>query len=80
ATRVMSSGGGEQRGTMRGELARSVMQFKSFPIAMVSRHWRRMLDTPQGLDGAPVAANRVAYAGALFASLGALGAIAYQTK
>lgn len=80
STRVMSSWGGEQRGTMRGELARSVMQFKSFPIAMVSRHWRRMLDTPQGLDGAPVAANRVAYAGALFASLGALGAIAYQTK
>jgi hypothetical protein len=80
STRVMSSWGGEQRGTMRGELARSVMQFKSFPIAMVSRHWRRMLDTPQGLDGAPVAANRVAYVGALFASLGALGAIAYQTK
>ncbi|WP_141106976.1 hypothetical protein [Herbaspirillum aquaticum] len=80
ATRVMSSGGGEQRGTMRGELARSVMQFKSFPIAMVSRHWRRMLDTPQGLEGAPIAANRMAYAGALFASLGALGAIAYQTK
>lgn len=80
ATRVLSSGGGEQRGTMRGELARSVMQFKSFPIAMVSRHWRRMMDTPQGLEGAPIAANRVAYAGALFASLGALGAIAYQTK
>ncbi|MCI1005204.1 hypothetical protein [Herbaspirillum sp. C7C8] len=80
ATRTLSSGGGEQRGTMRGELARSVMQFKSFPIAMVSRHWRRMMETPQGLEGAPVAANRVAYAGALFASLGVLGAIAYQTK
>ncbi|AYR23030.1 hypothetical protein RC54_03990 [Herbaspirillum rubrisubalbicans] len=80
ATRTLSSGGGEQRGTMRGELARSVMQFKSFPIAMVSRHWRRMMDTPQGLEGAPIAANRVAYAGALFASLGMLGAIAYQTK
>ncbi|WP_443115488.1 hypothetical protein [Herbaspirillum seropedicae] len=80
ATRTMSSGGGEQRGTVRGELARSVMQFKSFPIAMVSRHWRRMMETPQGLEGAPIAANRVAYAGALFASLGVLGAIAYQTK
>ncbi|MBG7619352.1 hypothetical protein I5R65_07740 [Herbaspirillum sp. AP02] len=80
ATRTLSSGSGEQRGTMRGELARSVMQFKSFPIAMVSRHWRRMMETPQGLEGAPIAANRVAYAGALFASLGVLGAIAYQTK
>lgn len=79
-TKVMSSGGGSQRGTMRGELARSVMQFKSFPIAMISRHWRRMLETPQGLEGAPIAANRVAYFGALFASLAGLGAIAYQTK
>ncbi|HEU6453995.1 MAG TPA: hypothetical protein VN201_00870, partial [Roseateles sp.] len=80
ATKVAASLGGTQAGTIRGELARSVMQFKSFPIAMVSRHWRRMLDTPQGLEGAPATANRLAYAGAMMVSLTALGAIAYQTK
>ncbi len=80
ATRAITSGGGAQRGTFPGELFRSVTQFKSFPIAMISRHWRRMLETPQGLQGAPVAANRVVYAGAMLVSLTALGAIAFQTK
>lgn len=80
STRVWASGGGTQSGTIRGELARAVMQFKSFPIAMMSRHWRRMADTPQGLQGAPVTANRLAYGGAMMVSLTALGAIAYQVK
>jgi hypothetical protein len=80
ATRVMTSGAGLQRGTVRGELARSVMQFKSFPIAMISRHWGRILETPAGMEGAPMIANPVAYAAALTVSLTALGAIAYQTK
>lgn len=72
--------GGNQRGTVRGELWRSVMQFKSFPLAMMSRHWRRMLEMPQGLDGAPAISNRLAYAAALGLSLTALGAIAFQSK
>lgn len=80
ATKTMTSGGGESRGTVRGELARSVMQFKSFPIAMISRHWRRMLESPQGLDGAPAVANRLAYGAAMMVSLTALGAIAFQNK
>lgn len=80
ATRAITSGGGMQRGTLPGELARSVAQFKSFPIAMVSRHWRRMLDTPQGLEGSPIVANRLMYAGAMMVSLSAIGAIAFQTK
>jgi len=80
ATRALSSGGGLAAGTARGELARSAMQFKSFPIAMISRHWRRMLDAPQGLDGAPAMANRLMYGAALMTSLTALGAIAYQNK
>lgn len=80
ATRVWASGGGTQSGTVRGEMARAVMQFKSFPVAMMSRHWRRMLETPQGMEGAPVPANRLAYAGAMMVSLTALGAIAFQTK
>jgi hypothetical protein len=79
ATKLAASAGGMQRGTLRGEMARSVMQFKSFPIAMVSRHWRRMLDM-QAPDGGPAYANRLAYAGAMLASLTALGAVAFQTK
>ncbi|MEC5164068.1 hypothetical protein [Janthinobacterium sp. CG_S6] len=80
ATRAMASGGGLSRGTVRGELARSVMQFKSFPIAMISRHWRRMMEAPQGLDGAPVLGNRLMYGAAMMTSLTALGAVAFQTK
>jgi hypothetical protein len=81
ATKTMASGGAMQRGTVRGELARSAMQFKSFPIAMISRHWRRMLEAPQVSDGsAPVLANRVAYSGALLLTTTALGAIALQAK
>lgn len=80
AARVMGTAGGTQAGTIRGEAARAMMQFKSFPIAMISRHFRRMLETPQGLEGAPMLANRLAYAGAMMVSLTALGAIAFQTK
>lgn len=80
ATRAIVTAGGSQRGTIDGELWRATAQFKSFPIAMISRHWRRMLETPQGLEGAPVTANRAAYFGALMVSLTALGAVAFQTK
>lgn len=80
STKALQSGGGQQRGTIRGELARSVMQFKSFPVAMISRHWRRMLDAPQGLQGAPMAANRLMYGAAMMTSLTMLGAVAYQMK
>ena len=78
-TRAITTGGGMQAGTAGGELARSMAQFKSFPIAMLSRHWRRILDTPE-LDGRPMAANRLAYAGALLGLSTALGAIAFQSK
>jgi hypothetical protein len=80
ATRAIVTAGASQRGTIDGELWRSVAQFKSFPIAMMSRHWRRMLETPQGMEGAPVTANRLAYAGAMMVSLTALGAVAFQTR
>lgn len=80
ATRAITTGGGTQRGTINGELMRATAQFKSFPLAMISRHWRRMLETPQDLQGAPVMANRLAYSGAMMVSLTALGAIAFQTK
>lgn len=79
-TRAITTAGGSRAGTIDGELWRAVMQFKSFPIAMVSRHWRRMLETPQGMEGAPMLANRLAYSGAMMVSLTALGAIAFQSK
>ncbi|SDV49183.1 hypothetical protein [Chitinasiproducens palmae] len=80
ATRVVTTGGGAQRGTIRGELARAVMQFKAFPISLISRHWRRMLNTPQGLEGAPILANRLAYGAAFMTSATALGAIVAQVQ
>jgi len=80
ATRAIATAGDSQAGTIPGELWRAVAQFKSFPIAMISRHWMRMLETPQDLQGAPVVANRLAYSGALLMSLTALGAIAFQAK
>lgn len=81
ATKAIASGGASQRGTVRGELWRSIMQFKSFPIAMVSRHWRRVLDMPKVTDGsAPLLANRAVYAGAMLVSTTALGALAVQLK
>lgn len=80
ASKGYASAGGVARGTVKGELARAVMQFKSFPVAMVSRHWRRMLDAPKGLDGAPKLANRLAYGAAMMVTTTALGGIAYQGK
>ena len=90
ATRAIVTGGGRPAGTKSGELFRSVAQFKSFPIAMVTRHWRRILETPQGLEGAPAgfgadsAAGATANRTALFAALALsgmlLGAVVLQTK
>ena len=81
ATKAIASGGGMKRGTIPGELARSMMQFKSFPIAMISRHWRRMLETPTITDGsAPIMANKLVYSGAMLLTTTALGAIALQAK
>lgn len=80
ATKAIQTWGGQQSGTVTGELARLVMQFKSFPIAMLTRHWRRMLEGDRGLDGAPLAANRVAYASAMALTSVALGSIAFQAK
>lgn len=87
ATKVLVTGGSAQRGTVKGELARSVMQFKSFPVAMISRHWNRMLEMPKVTDGSapggfngPPLANRLLYAGGILASTTMLGMIAYQAK
>lgn len=80
ATRAISTWGGQQAGTWGGELARTVMQFKSFPIAMFTRHWARLIEGDMGAASAPVLANRGAYGFALMATLMGLGAVALQEK
>lgn len=80
ATRAVTTLGGTQAGTWSGELARTVMQFKSFPIAMFTRHWSRMLEGTHGTGDAPFLANRVAYGMALMATATGLGAVATQEK
>ncbi|MGE0311381.1 MAG: hypothetical protein AB7P21_07150 [Lautropia sp.] len=37
---------GTNKGTLAGELARHTMLFKSFPISMITRTWRRVLTDP----------------------------------
>lgn len=90
ATRAMVTGGGMPAGTFNGEAMRSIAQFKSFPLAMLTRHWRRIFETPQGLEGAPLGygaetraggvVNRMAGLAALNVSLMMLGAIVLQNK
>jgi hypothetical protein len=74
-TRTIQAGGRE-RGTGTGELWRSAMLFKSFPIAMLSRHWGRVIDAQAPLTPA----SRLAYAGALTFGLTVFGALAIQLK
>lgn len=90
ATRAIVTGGGMPAGTFSGEAMRSFMQFKSFPTAMITRHWTRIFDTPQGLEGAPAgfggetqtarAINKVAVMAGLNVSLMMLGAMVLQNK
>jgi hypothetical protein len=65
---------GTERGTWKGEIVRSFFQFKTFPIAMMMRHWGRalkMYDNPKSKAG---------YIAALMASQTALGAIAMEVN
>lgn len=80
ATRAIITQGGTQAGTWNGEIARTVAQFKSFPIAMVTRHWARMLEGDHDAQGAPMLANRALYSFALMATATGLGAVATQEK
>ncbi len=61
-----------QAGTFKGELTRSFFQFKAFPLAMITRHWKR------GLSGN--AGNRAVYLASLFATTAVLGAISMQVN
>ncbi|KKJ05629.1 hypothetical protein [Burkholderia gladioli] len=71
-------------GTVTGELQKSFMQFKSFPLAMISRHWGRLNEMRRSgdyrVEGAPVLANPMAYGAALVVSTTLLGALAVQLQ
>ena len=74
--RVFTTGGGAQRGTLLGEVGRSALQFKSFPIAVLSLHAQRALAARQlrgGWSGA-------AYAASAIISTTVLGMFAMQLK
>ena len=92
ATRAIVTGGASRAGTFSGEAWRSFAQFKSFPVAMVTRHWQRIIDTPQGLDGAPLGfgggspllggpvGNKIGMLAALMVTATLLGAIQTQGR
>jgi hypothetical protein len=64
---------GLQRGTWKGELTRSFFLFKSFPLAMITKHWERAMSMPT-LGG------KVAYMSALTAATTAIGLVALQIQ
>jgi hypothetical protein len=64
-------GAGIQRGTMKGELARSFWLFKSFPMAMITRHWMRG-------NGMETAGGKAAYIASLVMATTVLGALSLE--
>lgn len=62
-----------QRGTVPGEIGRAVLQFKSFPWALV----RRQLDLLDNFDGA---VTKAAVGAGLFVSLATVGAMTMQVR
>ena len=71
--RAIATGGGLARGTIMGELARTGMMFKSFPITVISTHLYRGA-TVAGLE------NKIKYLSYLTISTTLFGALAYQAK
>ncbi|MCM3378082.1 hypothetical protein M3654_24025, partial [Bacillus licheniformis] len=71
-------------GTLQGELQKTFLQFKSFPLAMISRHWGRIGEMRRSgdyrVEGAPTLASPMAYGAALVVSTTLLGAMAVQLQ
>lgn len=65
--------GGLKRGTAAGEIARSFWLFKSFPVAVIAKHWMRGW-------GRPTAGGKAAYVASYFVASTVLGAMAVQMK
>ncbi len=68
---------GTQKGTIEGELLRSVALFKGFPTALIARHWMRMVDEWAQPNGK---ASSVAYGAGLMTGLTIFGALAVELK
>lgn len=62
---------GIQRGTWKGELTKSFFLFKSFPLAMLTRHWSRGMDMDTH-------GGRAAYIATLIAGTTVMGAASLQ--
>jgi len=67
------TGAGLQRGSWKGELTRSFFLFKSFPLAMLTRHWSRGMSLPNR-------GGRAAYLATLFAATTVLGVLSLQVN
>lgn len=74
--RVITTGGGAARGTIVGEIARTLTQFKSFPIAVLSLHAQRAIAARQLRGGASAAA----YAASGIIGTTLMGLVAMQLK
>lgn len=64
---------GTQKGTLIGELTRTGIMFKSFPVTLVTTHMYRGMLQADKLD-------RLSYLGAMFVGTTAIGALALQAK
>lgn len=62
--------GGTTPGTIPGEILRSFLQFKTFPLSVISKHWGRAIGMYNNVGG------KVGYIAALVALQTVLGAIA----
>lgn len=64
---------GTKKGTIGGEIARAIGQFKMFPFAMMTRHWTRAMSMP-------TTGGRAAQMASLFAMSTITGALALEIK
>jgi hypothetical protein len=78
---------GIQAGTLPGELARSVLQYKAFSLSLMSLQWQGLMMEARGggvggvaASGAAMAARGAAYAASLVLPLTLAGAAALQFK
>ena len=65
------SGGASQRGSIGGELWRTLLLFKSFPLAMIRKHFMRGM-------GMPTAGGRARYIASLVVGTTILGALSVE--
>jgi hypothetical protein len=79
ASRSITTGGGMRPGTISGEAWRSMMQFKAFPMAMFTRHYGRIFNTPQGLEGAPAGFAGESAGGRVINKTAAIAGLAFAT-